>query len=686
MSRENKNKIIKVLASLRDEINFLNYSYYTLDKLQIPDYEYDLLFKKLLSYEKKYPELISLDSPSQRVGSVSLDKFKSVEHKQEMLSLNNVFYSSELSLYMERLEKKLSIESKKISFSVEPKLDGLAISILYTDGFLDIAATRGDGAIGEDVTNNVKTIKSIPLKLIGNDFPKSIEVRGEIFITKRGFKKINSSSDREKKFSNARNAAAGSIRQLDSTIAAKRPLDAFFYTVGHMSANININSQTDLLKKLSSWGFKICDLNKEVIGQDGCENFYKKIFKIRDKIPYDIDGIVYKVNNLNYQKILGYISRAPRWAIAHKFPAEEKITSVENVRFQVGRTGVLTPVAVLKPVEVGGVIISNATLHNMDEILKKDIHIGDIVSVRRAGDVIPEIVSVVEKGLLRKTIYLPKKCPECSALLYKVKNMVFSKCSNTINCPAQIKGSIEHYVSKKALDIQGIGEKLIGRMVDEKIISNISDLYKLNKNVLKNFTVNSAVREDSGKEYEIKLREKSIDNILRSIKEKMEVKLSNFIYALGINEVGEVTAKNLAKKYKSIEELSKAKYDDIILIKDIGPVAAKNIFNFFKNKDNIDIVKNILKSGLFFKKDLKRKTDFFYGKTYVITGKLQNISRVQLEELISDNGGTISNNVSSKTTALIVGLEPGSKLKKANELNIKINSEEEFLKNINYEK
>ena len=514
MSIKDTINIKKDLEILKKDINYHNHKYYVLDDPEISDHDYDVLFQKLITMEETFPDLVTEDSPSQRVGAPPLLKFESVSHKTQMLSLNNVFKSDDLKLYMERIEKKILVNSKNIEFSAEPKLDGLAINLLYENGILTVAATRGDGITGENVSNNIKTIRSIPLKLLGKDIPKSIEIRGEVFISKKGFELINSKIP-DKKFANPRNAAAGSLRQLDSHIAASRPLDAFFYTIGHVSENLKIKNQTEVLKKLSKWGFKVCDLNKLVVGQEGCEDFYKTILKRRDKIPYEIDGIVYKVNNLTSQKKLGFVSRAPRWAIAHKFPAEEKVTSIQNVRFQVGRTGVLTPVASLEPIEVGGVTVSNATLHNMDEIRKKDIHIGDIVSIRRAGDVIPEIVRVTKKSNSRKKIILPNNCPECDSKIEKEKDMAFARCVGKQICPAQKKGAIIHYVSKKAMDIQGIGDKLISRLVEENLVNNISDLYKLNEKNLENFILNKAVREDSGKEYDITLGDKSIKNILQ---------------------------------------------------------------------------------------------------------------------------------------------------------------------------
>jgi len=679
MSIKNLNKIKMDLEELKNKINSLAYQYYALDNPKVSDSKYDNLFKELLVMESEYPSLITQDSPSQRVGSAPLSKFVTVNHKMQMLSLNNVFAMSDLKSYMERIEKKINMPYQDIKFSSELKLDGLAINLLYKKGILSVAATRGDGLVGENVTENIRTIKTIPLRLQGNNYPDSIEIRGEVFISKKGFEVINS-HDGEKKFANARNAAAGSLRQLNSKIVAQRPLDAFFYAIGSTSSDANIKSQQELLGQLSSWGFKTCNYNQSVIGLDGCENFYNEINAIRDKIPYEIDGIVYKVNSIKYQNILGSISRAPRWAIAHKFPAEEKTTIIESVRFQVGRTGVMTPVARLIPVEVGGVIVSNATLHNMDEIQKKDIHVGDTVNIRRAGDVIPEIISVVKKSISRKKINLPKKCPECNSFITQEKNMAFAKCSGGIVCPAQRKGAIIHYVSKKAMDISGIGDKLISRLVEENIINNISDLYKLNKQKLRGFVINSAVRENSGKKYDITLGEKSIDNILTAIESRKEVKLSNFIFSLGINEVGIVTARSLANKYSSILNLSNAKYNDIILIKDIGPVAALNIYNFFQNQRNIDIIGSIIDSGLIFEADKKDKVNLFNDEIYVITGKLETISRQNLENFIVENGGIVSNSISKKTFSLIVGKDPGSKLDKASKLGIKIINFEDFFK------
>tara|TARA_Y100001935_G_scaffold253778_1_gene260777 strand:- start:384 stop:2435 length:2052 start_codon:yes stop_codon:yes gene_type:complete len=670
------------LEKLREKINSLNYQYYVLDDPKVSDHDYDILFQKLLTMEEMFPDLITSDSPSQRVGASPLLKFEAVNHKEQMLSLNNVFKSEDLNLYMERLEKKLNIDYKKIEFSAEPKLDGLAINLFYEDGILKIAATRGDGSTGENVTNNIRTIRTIPLKLLGNDFPKTIEIRGEVYISKKGFELINSNMT-EKNFANPRNAAAGSIRQLDSSIAASRPLDAFFYSIGFSSDDLKIKTQSNLLKKLSLWGFKVCDLNRVVTGQNGCENFYNNIFEKRESIPFEIDGIVYKVNDLSMQKKLGFISRAPRWAIAHKFPAEQKVTIIENVRFQVGRTGVLTPVASLKPIQVGGVLISNATLHNMDEIQKKDIHIGDKVSIRRAGDVIPEIVNVVEKNISRKKINLPKKCPDCNSKIEKAKDMAFAKCTGKDVCPSQKKGAIIHYISKKAMDIQGLGDKLIGRLVDEQVINDISDLYKLDKIKLQNFVMNKATREDSGKEYEITLGDKSVKNILDSIERSMNVKLSNFLFSLGISEVGEVTARNLANKYKTIDNLINAKYEDIIELRDIGPIAAENIYNFFQDKNNIKLIRRIIDSGLKFKTNKKVISSNILDEIYVITGKLKTKSRDELKNLIIDNGGTVSNSVTKKTYALIVGDNPGSKLDKANKLGVKVISEEKFYEKIN---
>lgn len=683
MNNIDKNKIKERLKKLKNKINLANHNYYVLDNPDITDHEYDDLFRELISLENEYPDFITDDSPSKRIGAKPLSKFESVKHRMQMLSLNNVFYSSDLTLYIDRLVKNLNLKSNNIKFSVEPKLDGLAINLFYKNGILQIASTRGDGTTGENVTENIKTIKSIPLKLAGNSYPDEIEIRGEVFISKKGFKEINELNN-DKKFANPRNAAAGSLRQLDSRVTSKRPLDAFFYSIGYCSENLKIDTQSNLLTYLSSWGFKTCNLNKTAVGQKECEIIYNKILNKRDEIPYEIDGVVYKVDSLKDQKKLGTVSRAPRWAIAHKFPAEEKITIIENVRFQVGRTGVLTPVASLKPIKVGGVIVSNATLHNMDEIRKKDIHIGDKVSIRRAGDVIPEIIKVIEKSKSRKKIKLPKECPcPISSKIEKEKDMAFAKCTGNKICPAQKKGALIHFVSKKAMDMQGIGDKLINRLVDEKILNCSSDFYKLNKKILKNFVLNTAVREDTGKEYEVTLGDKSIKNILNSINNKKEVNLSNFIFSLGINEVGEVTARSLALKFGDIDILAKASYEDILDIKDIGPVAALNIFNFFREKDNIKNINNILNTGIKILSSNKKLTNLLNNEIYVITGKLKNISRQSMADNIIANGGIVSNSVTKKTFALIVGSDPGSKLEKANKLGIKIITDEVILKKLN---
>lgn len=683
MNNIDKNKIKERLKKLKNKINLANHNYYVLDNPDITDHEYDDLFRELISLENEYPDFITDDSPSKRIGAKPLSKFESVKHRMQMLSLNNVFYSSDLTLYIDRLVKNLNLKSNNIKFSVEPKLDGLAINLFYKNGILQIASTRGDGTTGENVTENIKTIKSIPLKLAGNSYPDEIEIRGEVFISKKGFNEINELNN-DKKFANPRNAAAGSLRQLDSRVTSKRPLDAFFYSIGYCSENLKIDTQSNLLTYLSSWGFKTCNLNKTAVGQKECEIIYNKILNKRDEIPYEIDGVVYKVDSLKDQKKLGTVSRAPRWAIAHKFPAEEKITIIENVRFQVGRTGVLTPVASLKPIKVGGVIVSNATLHNMDEIRKKDIHIGDKVSIRRAGDVIPEIIKVIEKSKSRKKIKLPKECPcPISSKIEKEKDMAFAKCTGNKICPAQKKGALIHFVSKKAMDMQGIGDKLINRLVDEKILNCSSDFYKLNKKILKNFVLNTAVREDTGKEYEVTLGDKSIKNILNSINNKKEVNLSNFIFSLGINEVGEVTARSLALKFGDIDILAKASYEDILDIKDIGPVAALNIFNFFREKDNIKNINNILNTGIKILSSNKKLTNLLNNEIYVITGKLKNISRQSMADYIIANGGIVSNSVTKKTFALIVGSDPGSKLEKANKLGIKIITDEVILKKLN---
>ena len=682
-------KLKKKYTKIKDDINKYSYHYYVLDDPIISDSEFDILFNNLISFEDKNPNLITPDSPSIRVGAPPLDMFQPISHKEQMLSLNNIFSNIDLIEYFKRQTKIFEFDFKNIEYSAELKLDGLAVNLQYKNGILHKAATRGDGIIGEDITSNVRTIRSIPLKLLTNKFPDELEVRGEVFISKDSFLKLNNDCKNlgVKQFANPRNAAAGSIRQLDSNVTSKRPLEAFFYSIGSSSENLDIKKQGIVIEQLKLWGFKTSSYNKIVKGIEGCASYYDYILNNRKDIPYEIDGVVYKVNDTNIQKELGNISRAPRWSVAHKFPAEEKSTFIKDVTFQVGRTGILTPVANLEPVEVGGAIIKNATLHNMSEIKRKDIGIGDKVLIRRAGDVIPEVIKVIEKGKTkkRKTLQMPKKCPDCGSPVIKEDKYTYYMCTGSLTCPAQKKAAIVHFVSRKAMDIQGIGIKLIDRLVDEKILNNISDLYDLNVRKLENFKLGNAKRNDSGKEYEINLGEKSIKNILNAINKSKKVNFSNFLYALGIKEVGETTARSLSKKYKDIYALQSCTYENLLEIKDIGPIAAKNIFDFFNHKENLKIINKLFKSGVIVDKSTIKISNSLGNKVYVITGKFADHSREYIKNAIITNGGKVVSSVSKSTDFLVLGEDPGSKYNVAKEYNIKIISLEDLLKGIKNE-
>tara|TARA_B100000287_G_scaffold434719_1_gene500077 strand:- start:6728 stop:8791 length:2064 start_codon:yes stop_codon:yes gene_type:complete len=682
-------KLKKKYTKMKDDINKYSYHYYVLDDPIISDNEFDILFNNLISFEDKNSSLITSDSPSMRVGAPPLDMFQPISHKEQMLSLNNIFSNTDLIEYFKRQTKIFKFNFDNIKYSAELKLDGLAVNLQYKNGILHKAATRGDGIIGEDITNNVRTIRSIPLKLLTNEFPEELEVRGEVFITKKSFLKLNNDCKNlgVKQFANPRNAAAGSIRQLDSKITSKRPLEAFFYSIGSSSENLDMKKQGVILEQLKLWGFKTSSYNKVVKGIEGCSNYYNYILKNRKDVPYEIDGVVYKVNDISIQKELGNISRAPRWAVAHKFPAEEKSTLIKDVIFQVGRTGILTPVANLEPVEVGGAIIKNATLHNMSEIKRKGIDIGDKVLIRRAGDVIPEVIKVIEKGETkkRKSLLMPKKCPDCGSPVIKEDKYTYYMCTGSLTCPAQKKAAIVHFVSRKAMDIQGIGIKLIDRLVDEGILNNIADLYDLNVRRLENFKLGNAKRNDSGKEYEISLGEKSIKNILNAINKRKKVNFSNFLYALGIKEVGETTARSLSRIYKDIDALQSCTYENLLEIKDIGPIAAKNIFDFFNHKENLKIINKLFKSGIKIDNSTVKISNSLENKTYVITGKFADYSREHIKNVIITNGGKVVSSISKSTDFLVLGEDPGSKYNAAEEYNIKMISLEDLFKGIKNE-
>ena len=562
-------QVQKEINKLHEELNDHNYRYYVLDDPIISDAEYDKLFQRLKQLETQHPELITPDSPTQRVGAPPVKEFAEVQHEVPMLSLDNAFSDEDISTFDERIHDKLELSSP-IEYCCEPKFDGLAISIRYKKGILVQASTRGDGVTGEDVTENVKTIKSVPLNLRGKDYPDLLDVRGEVFLSKKSFNDINARAARnnEKMFVNPRNAAAGSLRQLDSRITAKRQLEVYFYGVGIMKGGDHFTKHSDVLKHLAQWGLRVNPLIKVEQGAQGCLAYYKKMGDQREKLPYEIDGVVYKVNNLADQEKLGFVSRAPRFAIAHKFPAEEVNTVIESVEFQVGRTGALTPVARLKPVFVHGVTVSNATLHNMDEIKRKDIHIGDAVIIRRAGDVIPEVVGVIQSKRTHhvKAIKLPTHCPVCHADIEHVEGEAVARCTGGLFCPAQRKESIKHFASRRAMDIEGLGDKLVEQLVDMNMLSTVADIYHLKQAELENLE---------------RMGEKSALNLLEQIEKSKKTTLARFLYSLGIREVGEATAKQLAAYFKTIEAVQSAKEDLLQSVPDIGTGCRSAYCSFF---------------------------------------------------------------------------------------------------------
>ncbi len=659
-------KIVERVNSLHELLEEYNYQYYVLDDPTVPDAEYDRLFRELQAFEKEFPELVTENSPSQRVGGQPLDAFTQVIHPIPMLSLNNAFDDEEFFAFNQRIKDRLKT-TDAIEYICEPKLDGLAVSLLYEAGRFVQAATRGDGVTGENITQNIRTIAMIPLHLRGNDYPARLEVRGEVYMPKKGFAALNEKAQQkgEKQFANPRNAAAGSLRQLDSRVAAQRPLEIFCYGVGLVEPALNIDNHYSLLNQLARWGFRI---NKNIIvaNKEGhCIDYYQKILQKRESLPYEIDGVVYKVNEFEKQKQLGFISRAPRWAIAYKFPAEEDISQVLDIEFQVGRTGAITPVARLEPTFVGGVTVSNATLHNMDEVLRKDVRIGDRVIIRRAGDVIPEIVSVIKEKRPQgsQKVTLPKTCPVCDSDVIKPENEAVARCIGGLYCSAQQKEKIIHFASRKAMDIDGLGNKLIEQLVDRKMISTMADLYQLKPTELANIE---------------RMGMKSADNLLAALEKSKSTTFAKFLYALGIREVGEATANSLAQHFGDLPPLLEASEAILLQIPDVGPVVAAHLAHFFKQPHNREVIDALIHLGIHWPKSIKRENLPLAGYTYVLTGTYDQMNRDQAKARLQALGAKVSSSVSKKTTAVIAGSQPGSKLPKAEALGVAIMDEKEL--------
>ena len=664
----NENIKTKIHA-LQQTLNEHSYRYHVLDAPTIPDAEYDQLYRELQQLEAEHPEAITPDSPTQRVGDKPLDRFTQVTHKIPMLSLDNAFSEEELLAFDTRVKQRLGV-TRDIAYACEPKFDGVAISLLYENGVLVLAATRGDGFTGEDVTQNVKTISVIPLKLRGGDYPITLEVRGEIVMPKAAFEQLNAEALKigDKTFANPRNAASGSLRQLDSRITAKRKLSFYAYAVGVCEGGRLPDNHVEMLAQLKAWGLPVTDLIQQVTGAKACYAFYESIGKKRETLPFEIDGVVYKVNSFAEQEQLGFVSRSPRFAIAHKFPAQEKMTVLNAIEFQVGRTGAVTPVARLAPVVVGGVTVSNATLHNFDELARKDVRVGVTVIVRRAGDVIPEVVSFVPEKRPKNTkrIPVPTQCPVCGSDVIKPEGEAVARCMGGLYCHAQLCETIRHFTSRKALDIEGLGDKVVELLVDEKIINDVSDLYNLNHLELANLP---------------RMGAKSADNLLAAIETSKATTLPRFLYGLGIRNVGEATAKALAQHYGELDAIMQASLDSLQEVPDVGPIVAEEIHGFFAQTHNVELVKKLIQHGVHWPiiEKLKKEALPLLGKTFVLTGTLMQMTRDEAKERLEALGAKVSGSVSKKTDYVVAGADAGSKLVKAQELGVTIIDETSFL-------
>lgn len=647
---------------LRAILDDHNYAYYVLDDPTIPDAEYDRLFRELQKLETEHPELASEASPTRRVGSSGDTSFAEVTHRLPMLSLDNAFNEEELRDFDRRVRERLGVE-ERIEYVCEPKLDGLAVSLHYEHGVLTRAATRGDGYTGEDITANIRTIPSVPLKLRGSGYPELVEVRGEVYMPRAGFEKLNErlAEQGEKTFVNPRNAAAGSLRQKKSTVTARRPLELCAYSLAVTDEGILPETHWDSLQKVREWGFRVNPEMRKARGVEACLEAYTGLMNKRDSLPYEIDGIVFKVNRLDQQQQLGFVSRAPRWAIAHKFPAQEELTVIEGVEFQVGRTGAVTPVARLKPVFVGGVTVSNATLHNMDEIRRLDVRVGDTVFIRRAGDVIPQVVKVVpeQRPENASVVEMPEQCPVCGSDIVQIEGEAVARCSGGLYCPAQRKEAIRHYASRKALDIEGLGDRLIDVLVDEGMVNTVADLYRLTK-----FQISSLER----------MGDKSAANLIAAIDRSRAPVLRRFLYALGIREVGEATAKALASHFGTLEAISDANEEALQAVPDVGPIVAGHIRSFFDQTHNQETLAALKEAGVVWQEEqiVAGNDQPLNGQTWVLTGTLSRMTRDEAKEKLERLGAKVAGSVSKKTACVVAGEAAGSKLAKAEQLGVPV--------------
>jgi DNA ligase (NAD+) len=661
--------IIEHVEELRQTLHRHNYRYYVLDDPEISDAEYDRMMQELVKLEADFPDLMSPDSPTLRVGAPPLDKFETIEHSVPMLSLENAFSDRDIIEFDRRIKKNLNIDSD-IIYTAEPKLDGVAVELVYENGRLITASTRGDGFFGELITSNVRTIPSVPLRLHSekeNRIPSLLEVRGEVFIAKEAFKRLNNErlDGNLPPFANPRNAAAGSLRQLDSKITAKRPLEIFVYGVGRIT-DLVLESHWDTLYALQKLGFRINPHIRPKISVKEVIDGYRELSEQRDLLPYDIDGMVIKVDSLDLQRSLGATSRSPRWAMAYKFKAIQETTQIADIEIQVGRTGTLTPVAHLVPVKIGGVTVSRATLHNEDEIKRKDIKIGDTVLVQRAGDVIPEVVKVIisKRTGEEEPFNMPLSCPVCDSSVIRSENEAALRCINT-SCPAQVKERIKHFASKGAFDIDGLGGKLIDQLVNKELLFSYADIFQLKEELLENLE---------------RMGSKSAGNIVRAIEDSQRITLNRFIYALGIRHVGEHVAGILANALKSLDRLMSATPDELVAIDGVGPVVAESIVAFFKKDENRKIVDEMIASGVQIFRDNAHKQGTLAGKVFVLTGTLETLTRSEAKKAIEEAGGKVTGSISRNTDYLVAGASPGSKLKRAQELSVEIIDEETLKK------
>lgn len=658
------------VEALRAQLEKYNYQYYVLDDPTVPDAEYDRVFRRLTELETQFPELQRDDSPTQRVGDQPLTQFSQVAHEVPMLSLDNAFDAAELVDFDRRVTERLGLVEQAVAYACEPKLDGIAVSLLYREGILVRGATRGDGRTGEDITQNVRTIPSIPLRLLGEEYPGTLEVRGEIYMPRAGFERMNAEARarNEKPFVNPRNAAAGSLRQLDSRITAARPLEMCCYSVGLVEGGELPDSHAAILDLLQSWGLRINADSRVVEGVAACEVYYEDLAERREQLPYDIDGIVFKVDSLAQQQRLGFVSRAPRWAIARKFPAQEEMTRLLDVEFQVGRTGAITPVARLEPVFVGGVTVSNATLHNRDEIERLGVRLGDTVIIRRAGDVIPQVVSVVEEQRPEDSLEItfPSTCPVCDSPVEREEAEAVMRCTGGLVCAAQQKAAIKHFASRRAMDVDGLGDKLVDQLVDEGLVENVAGLYALRREQLLSLE---------------RMGEKSADNLLAALETSKNTTLQRFIFALGIREVGEATALNLARDFGNWESLAAAGEERLLEVDDVGPIVADHLRQFFDSPNSVAVVAALRDAGVHWP-DLEVQSASelpLAGQSWVVTGKLESLGRNDAKAHLQSLGATVAGSVSARTHTVVAGPGAGSKLKKANDLSIPVIDEQALL-------